>query len=130
MRSSISKKAKPSLPPRDAIRARALEEGFDAVGFARAQAPTGAGANLKTFLAEGHHGDMAWMETTADRRADPKVLWPDTKSVIALGVNYAPGHDPLAILKRNGEGAISVYAQGADYHDVIKKRLKIGRAHV
>ena len=57
MRSSISKKAKPSLPPRDAIRARALEEGFDAVGFARAQAPTGAGANLKTFLAEGHHGD-------------------------------------------------------------------------
>jgi epoxyqueuosine reductase len=124
MRSSISKTAKSAPPPREAIRARALAEGFDAVGFARAEAPEGAGQALTRYLADGHHGDMNWMATTAERRADPQALWADAKSVIALGVNYAPAHDPLAVLERRGEGAVSVYAQGADYHDVIKKRLK------
>jgi epoxyqueuosine reductase len=124
MRSSTSKTQKPSLPPREAIRARAISEGFDAVGFARAEAPAGAARALAQYLADGHHGGMDWMATTAERRADPKVLWPEAKSVIALGVNYAPAQDPLAILERRSEGAVSVYAQGADYHDVIKKRLK------
>jgi epoxyqueuosine reductase len=114
----------PEPAPKEAIRARALADGFDAVGFARAQAPEGAREALAAFLADGRHGDMVWMETTADRRADPQVLWPDAKSVITLAVNYAPAGEPLAALAARDRGAISVYAQGADYHDIIKKRLK------
>jgi epoxyqueuosine reductase len=79
---------------------------------------------LQQFLAEGAHGDMDWMETTAARRGDPRALWPEVRSVIMLGVNYGPDHDPLAILAQRDRGAISVYAQGSDYHDIIKARLK------
>jgi epoxyqueuosine reductase len=83
-----------------------------------------AKARLEQFLAEGAHGDMIWMETTAGRRGDPRALWPEVRSVIMLGLNYGPDHDPLAILKRRDRGAISVYAKGEDYHEVIKPRLK------
>ena len=76
------------------------------------------------FLAEGAHGDMAWMQTTAERRGDPRALWPDVRSVIMLGMNYGPDDDPLTILRERSHGAISVYAQGDDYHEVIKPRLK------
>ena len=123
MRSSISREVKPA-DPRDAIRARALGEGFDAIGFTRAAAPEGASEGLAFYLERGHHGDMAWMETTADRRSDPKRLWDGARSVITLGVNYAPSGDPLAALERRGHGVVSVYAQGDDYHDVIKRKLK------
>ena len=67
---------------------------------------------------------MAWMQTTAERRGDPRMLWPQVRSIVMLGVNYGPGHDPLGILKQKARGAISVYAQGDDYHDLIKSRLK------
>jgi len=67
---------------------------------------------------------MVWMETTAERRGAPSALWSDVRSVIMLGMNYAPGHDPLAILQERAHGAISVYAQGEDYHELIKARLK------
>ena len=109
---------------RDAIRARALAEGFDAVGFAPAAAPEGAAEGLGSFLAREYHGDMAWMQTTSERRADPHALWAEAKSVITLGVNYAPAADPFEALARREQGVISVYAQGADYHDVIRRRLK------
>jgi epoxyqueuosine reductase len=79
---------------------------------------------LRQFLAEGGHGDMDWMEATAARRGDPRALWPDVRSVIMLGMNYGPDANPLAILKQRTRGAISVYAQGVDYHDIIKPRLK------
>jgi epoxyqueuosine reductase len=77
---------------------------------------------LARFLAEGAHGDMAWME--AERRGDPRALWPAARSVVMLGLNYGTGGDPLAILQRRERGAISVYAQGDDYHEIIKPRLK------
>ena len=80
---------------RDAIRARAREEGFDAVGFASADAPQGAAEGLTAFLDQGLHGDMGWMETTSERRADPKRLWSEAKSIITLGVNYAPSRRSL-----------------------------------
>jgi epoxyqueuosine reductase len=67
---------------------------------------------------------MAWMQTAAERRGAPKALWPDVRSVIMLGMNYGPDIDPLAILKERGLGAISIYAQGDDYHELIKPRLK------
>ncbi len=70
------------------------------------------------------HGDMDWLAATAERRGAPMALWPDVRSVIMLGVNYGPDHDPLAVLVQRDRAAISVYAQGDDYHDLIKKRLK------
>ena len=109
---------------RDAMRARAREEGFDAVGFARAEQPDGASKRLAEYLALNFHGDMGWMETTAARRSDPQALWPDAKSIVTLGVNYAPATDPLEPLARRERGVVSVYAQGADYHDVLKRGLK------
>ncbi len=124
MRSSISRAQPGAAGISEAIRARAREEGFDAAGFARAEAPHGAGEGLAEFLARAHHGDMVWMQTNAGRRADPHALWPEAKSIIALGVNYAPAGDPLAPLAWCERGVVSVYAQGADYHDVVKRRLK------
>jgi epoxyqueuosine reductase len=71
---------------------------------------------------------MAWMAGKADRRGNPRALWPDARSIVMLGLNYGPDDDPLAILKERTRGGISVYARGDDYHDVIKPRLKaIGR---
>ena len=87
-----------------------------------------AAGRLREFLAAGAHGDMDWMAAKAERRGDPHIMWPDVRSVVMLGVNYGPPNDPLAILKQRTRGAISVYAQGDDYHDVIKPRLKkLGR---
>jgi epoxyqueuosine reductase len=86
--------------------------------------PPQAQQGLADFLAQGFHGGMDWMAARPGRRSDPRILWPDVRAIIMLGVNYGPGHDPLAITKMPGRGAISVYAKGDDYHDVIKKRLK------
>jgi epoxyqueuosine reductase len=102
--------------------ARAL--GFSAVGVTRADATPKTAERLRQWLACGAHGDMIWMETTADRRGSPAGLWPDVKSVISLGMSYAPATDPLALADEKEIGRISVYAQGADYHDTVKKALK------
>jgi epoxyqueuosine reductase len=81
--------------------------------------------HLETFLADGSHGDMDWLERTAERRGDPRALWGEVRSVVMLGLNYGPDdEDPLAILKRRDRGAISVYARSEDYHEIIKPRLK------
>ena len=106
------------------IRARALADGFDAVGFAAPAAGHAPGERLREFLAAGRHGDMAWIEAKVDRRADAHVLWPQARSIVSLGVNYGPAADPLAVLEQRDRGAISVYAQGRDYHDLVKKKLK------
>ena len=102
----------------------AYEHGFDVVGVTRPDAIPQAPERLRHFLAEGAHGDMDWMETTAPRRGNPRALWPEVRSVIMLGLNYGRDGDPLAILRRRDRGAISVYAQSDDYHDIIKPRLK------
>ncbi|MFZ4808135.1 MAG: tRNA epoxyqueuosine(34) reductase QueG [Hyphomicrobiaceae bacterium] len=119
-------------PPPTEIEARLRGEaealGFDACGITTPDAVGAAGQRLRTFLAEGHHGDMTWMATHADRRADPKVLWPDVRTVVMLAMSYAPPDDPLAALDRTSDAAISVYAKGRDYHDVLKARVKqLGR---
>ncbi len=80
--------------------------------------------HFERFIAEGQHGDMDWLAGTAARRTDPHALWPDARAVIMLGLNYGPERDPLAILQRRALGAISVYAQGDDYHELIKAKLK------
>src|ERR1700756_2592785 len=109
---------------REAIRDRALSTGFDAVGFAQAHLDTEALAGLDEFIARGYHGDMGWLAGTAARRGDPQVLWPEARTVVVLGINYAPQQDPLALLDARDRGAVSVYAQGRDYHDTLKRRLK------
>lgn len=102
----------------------AREHGFSAIGITRPDAVPEAKARLDQFIAEGRHGDMVWLETSAARRASPDALWPDVRSVIMLGMNYGPDHDPLAILEQKNHGGISVYAQGEDYHELVKSRLK------
>jgi len=98
--------------------------GFDCIGVTVPDAIPQAAQHFRDFLSTGAHGDMDWLAERPERRADPRGLWPDVRSVIMLGVNYGPDEDPLAILTQRTRGAISVYAQGDDYHDVIKKRLK------
>ena len=109
---------------KQAIREKALALGFDAVGFCSADTSRRHERDLAAFLALGRHGDMAWMADTAKRRAAPKALWPEAHGIVVLGMNYGPASDPLANLHRRRRGAVSVYAQGGDYHPVIKKRLK------
>lgn len=104
-----------------------------AVGFAkcrvtRPDAIPQAAERLETFVAEGRHGQMQWMEERRHWRGNPAELWSEARSVIMLAETYEPGHDPLAVLKDSDRGVISVYAQGKDYHDPVKKRLKrLGR---
>ena len=124
MRSLTSSPAHAGTDPRPAIRERAKAEGFEAIGFADARAPEGAAEGLAEFVSRGHHGDMGWMATTAERRSRPENLWSEAKSVITLAVNYGPVGDPMPALTRRERGVVSVYAQGQDYHDVIKRRLK------
>jgi epoxyqueuosine reductase len=102
----------------------ARAEGFDIIGVTTPDAIPLAAARLRQFLAEGAHGDMGWMQTSAIRRGHPRNLWPQVRSVIMLGVNYGQAGDPLAVLQRRLHGAISIYAQTDDYHDIIKPRLK------
>lgn len=102
----------------------AARTGFDVVGVARPDAVPEAGERLRRFVALGHHGTMGWMADTADRRADPRALWPGAKSVIMLGMNYGPRDDPRPALAWSDRGVVSVYARNRDYHDVVKGRLK------
>lgn len=106
------------------IRECAIGLGFDAVGIARLEAGGPQAARLRSFLDAGRHGDMDWMETTADRRGDPLALWPEARSAVMVAMSYAPPRDPLEALSLPDRGAISVYAQGKDYHDIIKRKLK------
>ena len=104
---------------------KATELGFD---VARVGTPISMADYLNQWLELGYHGDMQWMADKAAVRADPKKLWPEVKSVIAVGLNYGPAHNPMDNLEHKTRGNISVYARGDDYHDVLKKRLKkLGR---
>jgi epoxyqueuosine reductase len=113
---------------KEAIRAKAAELGFDACGFASVEAPWPASARLIQFVELGRHGTMGWMASTAERRAHPQAMWPGSRTAIMLGLSYGPDTDPLEALARKDCAAISVYAQGDDYHELIKGRLKaLGR---
>ncbi len=97
--------------------------GFATCGIARADAHDGR-VVLAEWLEAGHHGTMDWMEARAEQRGAPQSLWPGAQSVIALGMSYAPTEDPMRLVDEGGIGRISVYAQGADYHDAVKRNLK------
>ena len=107
-----------------ALTEQARDIGFGTIGITDPDAIAGARARLQSFLDAGSHGDMEWLANEPARRASPRVLWSDVRSVIMLGMNYGPDENPLALLEQKTRGAISVYARGDDYHDLIKKRLK------
>ncbi len=107
-----------------ALRTRARALGFDAVGFATPDLPRQIQSAYRQSIAQGRQGDMAWLARAPERRQSPKALWPEAASAIVLGMNYGPEEDPLEVLARRARGAISVYARGRDYHELIKGRLK------
>lgn len=106
------------------LKAEAQRLGFAACGIAPATDDPDVAARLDDWLAEGLHGEMAWMAERAHHRRSPKALWAEARSVVALGMSYAPAADPRALAERPDHARISVYAQGADYHDTVKKALK------
>ncbi|WP_156679032.1 tRNA epoxyqueuosine(34) reductase QueG [Sphingomonas profundi] len=107
-----------------ALKAQAAALGFAACGVARVDAIPQAGARLAEWLESGAHGEMGWMAARADQRRSPADLWPEARSVVMLGMSYAPREDPLRLAAAHDIGRISTYAQGQDYHDVVKKALK------
>ena len=108
----------------NALKQRAAAEGFAAFGVAPGVLAPATGERLKQWLAEGRHGDMLWMESRATERASPDALWPEVRSVIILGMSYAPADDPMALADYPDRARVSVYARGRDYHDVVKGALK------
>ncbi|MEM9706144.1 MAG: tRNA epoxyqueuosine(34) reductase QueG [Pseudomonadota bacterium] len=106
------------------IKSHALELGFDAAAIAPPRLPDEFVERLADFVRQGRHGEMAWMADRLIQRSSPDALWPDTKSVVMVAMNYGPDTDPLVRLNEKKSGVISVYAQNKDYHDVLKKRLK------
>jgi len=113
---------------RERIGEKARELGFDAVGFAPVHLAPEIRDHLAQFIDEGRHGDMDWLPAKAERRREPVALWPEARSVIALGMAYTPDAEAFDGLDQEGIGHLSVYARGRDYHDVVKKRLKaLGR---
>ncbi|MDO9639344.1 MAG: tRNA epoxyqueuosine(34) reductase QueG [Pseudotabrizicola sp.] len=110
------------------LHARALEEGFSAMRITTPDAIPLAAERLAEFVAQGRHGQMGWMAERMGWRGDPTALWPEARSVIMLAESYAPEENPLPLLELRDRGVISVYAQGKDYHDLVKRRLKrLGR---
>lgn len=106
------------------LQGQARQEGFVSCRICAPDAVPDLPARLAAFVAAGYHGQMHWMEERMAWRSNPAALWPEARSVIMLAESYTPEHDPLEILGRPERAAISVYAQGRDYHDVVKKRLK------
>ncbi len=108
--------------------AQSLAEGFAEARITTTDAIPQAAPRLRDYLAQGRHGEMGWMAEREHWRGDPAALWPEARAVIMLAEPYTPLRDPLEVLEQPDKGAISVYAHGRDYHDIVKKRLKrVGR---
>ena len=104
--------------------AKAESLGFDLCRVTLLGSIPEAPARLRAFIEAGCAGDMDWLAETEPRRADPRVLWPQVRSIVMLGMNYGPSSDPLALLADKHAANISVYARHRDYHDVVKGKLK------
>ncbi|MFZ1468996.1 MAG: tRNA epoxyqueuosine(34) reductase QueG [Paracoccaceae bacterium] len=113
---------------KDRLRAQAMAEGFSGMGICRPDAVPEAAGRLRAYLADGRHGQMGWMEAREGWRGSAAALWPEARSVVMLAEVYTPESDPMAGLAQPDRGVVSCYAQGKDYHDLVKKRLKrLGR---
>ena len=118
----------PTSTSKGDLKARLVAEakaiGFDLCRICRPDAVSHVPEGLAGFLDKGYHGQMGWLAERAHWRGDPSALWPEARSVIVLGESYTPEHDPTAVHSMANRGAISVYAQNKDYHELVKKRLK------
>jgi epoxyqueuosine reductase len=110
--------------PSGQIRNKALHLGFDAIGFCQAGLGPEVRERLTDFIKAGYHGDMGWLAAKSDQRTHPQSLWPEARSVVVVGLSYAPTDDPLATISERNKGSISIYARNRDYHDLIKGKLK------
>lgn len=115
---------------KQAITHKAKSLGFSAIGFTSATLPPAIGQRLEVFLADGRQGEMTWLKERSEQRRSPDALWPEARSVISLGFNYTiPSHSresgkPPPSSEQNA-GLIASYAHGRDYHDVVKKQLRV-----
>ncbi|MFT4095592.1 MAG: tRNA epoxyqueuosine(34) reductase QueG [Rhodoblastus sp.] len=107
------------------IRTQARALGFDDCRVLRADDAPHLRERLSAWLADGCEGDMAWMRETFERRAAPRSLWPDARSIVMLAMNYGPDRDPLENLAHADRANISVYARHRDYHEIVKGKLKL-----
>lgn len=107
-----------------ALAAKARAEGFDHIGVTGPTLPKRHESALNKFIERAWYGDMGWMKEKHERRSAPLNLWPETRSIIMLAMNYGPEENPLPELEHRENGVISVYAKGKDYHEIIKKKLK------
>ena len=113
---------------KEQLRAQAMAEGFSGMGVCRPDAVPQAAGRLRAYLEAGRHGQMGWMEAREGWRGSAAALWPEARSVVMLAEVYSPETDPMAGLAQRDRGVVSCYAQGRDYHDLVKKRLKrVGR---
>lgn len=121
---SDDKETAKKLKLKNLLADEARAAGFDVVAFTHPGSIPQAPVRLREFIDNGYHADMDWMEETEERRANPQTLWSEVRTIVMLGMNYGPDHDPMEVLKHKDRGAISVYAQNRDYHDIIKGKLK------
>ena len=127
--------ASPPAPPEDilatlkaALVRQSEAEGFSKLRICAPDAVPEAAGRLRAFLEAGRHGQMGWMAEREAWRGNPAALWPEARSVIMLAEVYTPEADPMAGLAARDRAVVSVYAQGKDYHDLVKRRLKrLGR---
>ena len=113
---------------KELLRRQALAEGFSGMGVCRPDAVPEVAGRLRAYLAAGRHGQMGWMEAREGWRGSAAALWPEARSVVMLAEVYSPDGDPMAGLAQPDRGVVSCYAQGRDYHDLVKRRLKrLGR---
>src|ERR1700722_5796194 len=102
------------------IKTEAKNLGFMFCGISKAEFLKEEAPRLEEWLKKGMHGEMQYMENYFDKRLDPRLLVDGAKSVISLGLNYFTDKEQADLLGPK----ISKYAYGADYHQVIKEKLK------
>jgi len=104
----------------ETIKQKAFELGFQKIGFVRAESLTLEKQHLKKWLEEGFHGEMSWMAREPDKRTDPRLLFPEAKTVISVAMNY---YTPHRHEESSRKGKISRYAWGDDYHEILREKL-------
>ena len=102
-----------------AIKAEAKRLGFLSCGISKAEFLEEEAPRLEAWLKAERNGKMGYMENHFDKRLDPRLLVPGGKSVISVLLNYYSDEQ-----QPEGAPKISKYAYGADYHFVIKEKLK------
>ncbi|MBI2807281.1 MAG: tRNA epoxyqueuosine(34) reductase QueG [Planctomycetes bacterium] len=105
------------------IKEQAHALGFELVGIAPASDADGF-AHLEDWLAQGFAGEMEYMARHAEARRNPQSVLPDVRSVVMVAINYKERPAAGSGQQTTNKGRVSCYAGGADYHDVLRAKLK------